>query len=85
MESLTTGANVEVRISRVAKRMPRSAHDVNYALGYVVSGACVLRYDNEAGKGDHRHIDATKTAYALTAPDALVADFWKDMDNWRPK
>jgi len=46
---------------------------------------CVLRYDNEAGKGDHRHVDATETAYAFTTPDRLLADFWKDVDNWRPK
>ena len=43
------------------------------------------RYDNEAGKGNHRHIDATETAYAFTTPDAVLADFWKDVDNWRPK
>lgn len=26
-----------------------------YSLARVADGACVLRYDNEAGKGDHRH------------------------------
>jgi hypothetical protein len=54
-------------------------------LAYVVSGICVLRYDNEAGKGDHRHIGATETTYAFTTPERLLPDFWKDVDKWRPK
>ena len=32
-----------------------SAHNDNYRLAYVVDGVCLLRYDNEPGKGDHRH------------------------------
>jgi len=42
-------------------------------------------YDNETGKGKHRHFGATETACAFATPDALLADFWKDVDNWRPK
>ena len=45
----------------------------------------MLRYDNEAGKGDHRHIGATETAYTFTTPATLLADFWKDVDQWRPE
>jgi hypothetical protein len=33
-----------------------SEHDCKYSLAYVVAGECVIRYDNEAGKGDHRHL-----------------------------
>jgi hypothetical protein len=32
------------------------AHELWYRLALVVGGKCVLRYDNEAGKGDHRHV-----------------------------
>ncbi len=76
---------VELRIWRVPKPVPGSGHDLKYALAYLVSGVCVLRYDNEAGKGDHRHIGATETAYVFTTPVALLADFWKDVDQWRPE
>jgi hypothetical protein len=31
----------------------------------VVDGVCVLRYDNEAGKGDHKHIGTVETAYVF--------------------
>jgi hypothetical protein len=30
---------------------------------HVVAGTCVLRYDNEAGKGDHKHLGAVETLY----------------------
>ncbi len=51
----------------------------------MVAGQCVLRYDNEAGKGDHRHIGAVETPYRFTTPDALLADFWDDVEKWRPE
>jgi len=44
----------------------------------------VLRYDNEAGKGDHRHVGDVETEYRFTTPDQLLADFWRDVDQWRP-
>jgi hypothetical protein len=77
-------AFVELRVWRVPRPVRGSAHDLKCALAYVVDGVCVLRYDNEAGKGDHRHIDGTEAAYTFTTPAALLADFWKDVDEWRP-
>lgn len=62
-----------------------SRHGLKYALAYVVSGVCVVRYDNEAGKGDHRHFGAVETNYQFTTPATLLADFWKDVDQWRPE
>ncbi|KMS53736.1 MULTISPECIES: toxin-antitoxin system TumE family protein [Sphingobium] len=76
---------VELRIWRVPQPVKGSIHDLKYALAYIVDGVCVLRYDNEAGKSDHRHIGESETAYAFTTPAALLADFWKDVDQWRQK
>ena len=45
-------------------------------------GECVLRYDNEVGKGDHRHFGEKESAYAFTTPDKLIADFQKDIARW---
>jgi Family of unknown function (DUF6516) len=56
-----------------------------YALAYVVKGTCVLRYDNEAGKGDHKHVGSIETGYRFTTPAQLLTDFWRDVDEWRPK
>jgi hypothetical protein len=78
-------AFVELRIWRVPAAVPGSAHDYKYALTYVVAGQCVLRYDNEAGKGDHTHIGAIETSYRFTTPDTLLADFWDDVERWSPE
>ncbi len=81
---LKPDAFVELRIWRVPQAVQGSRHTYKYALAYVVAGRCVLRYDNEAGKGDHRHIGTSETPYAFTTPAQLLADFWSDVDRWRP-
>ncbi len=44
-----------------------------------------MRYDNEAGKGDHKHIGEIETNYAFTGLGQLQTDFWDDVDAWRQK
>ncbi|WP_425523050.1 toxin-antitoxin system TumE family protein [Xanthomonas citri] len=45
----------------------------------MVAGTCVLRYDNEAGKGDHKHVGAVERPYNFTTLDQLTDDFWADV------
>lgn len=78
-------AFVELRVWRVPHPVPGSEHEYKYALAYVVKGICVLRYDNEAGKGDHKHVGPIETGYRFTTPAQLLADFWRDVDQWRPE
>lgn len=78
-------AFAELRIWRVPRSVPGSDHDLKYALAYVADGTCVLRYDNETGKGDHRHEGNRETPYRFTTPERLLADFWNDVDRWRPE
>jgi hypothetical protein len=41
-------------------------------------------YDNEAGKGDHRHtLGGTEEPYVFTDPETLVNDFLADVEAWR--
>ncbi|MBW4330248.1 hypothetical protein KY084_05090 [Stakelama sp. CBK3Z-3] len=82
---LAVDAFVEMRIWRVPEPVRGSGHDLKYALAYVVAGVCVLRYDNEAGKGDHRHLGTIETDYTFSTPERLLADFWNDVDQWRPE
>jgi hypothetical protein len=72
----------ELVIWRSPQPVQGSEHLLEYRLAFVVSGVCVLRYDNEAGKGDHRHIGTAETAYAFTTIEQLLADFWADVDAW---
>jgi hypothetical protein len=38
----------------------------------------VLRYDNQYGKGDHRHRGSEETAYCFTTIEQLLEDFDAD-------
>ncbi len=50
----------------INNRVVGSAHSFKYSLAYVIHGMCVLRYDNEAGKGDHLHFDGEESSYHLS-------------------
>ena len=59
-----------------------SAHGYKYRLALVAAGNCVLRYDNEAGKGDHRQERGTLQPYEFACVDRLIADFQADVRRW---
>jgi len=82
---LTANAFAELRVWRTPAPVRGSDHRFKYALVLIVAGVCVLRYDNEAGKGDHRHVGGAETAYAFTTPERLLLDFWNDVERWSPK
>lgn len=58
-------------------------HPYKYRLAYVVDGTCVVRYDNERGKGDHRYVGAGEEPYAFSTPQQLVIDFMTDVKEWK--
>jgi len=74
---------VEMAIWSLPQPLPGSAHGFKYRLAFVVDGECVLRYDNEAGKGDHRHVRGNEQPYAFVSVDQLVDDFWADVTAWK--
>lgn len=80
---LDENAFVEIVIWRVPRAVTGSVHSLKYRLALVVDGQCVLRYDNEAGKGDHRHVGRVESRYAFSDAETLLADFWTDVDAWR--
>ncbi len=75
-------AFAELVLWRLPRPVAGSPHDFKYRLAYVVRGACVLRYDNEVGKGDHRHLGGIESAYVFTTPEQLIADFQRDIERW---
>lgn len=74
---------VELVVWQVSTPLAGSSHGFKYRLALVVKGTCVLRYDNESGKGDHKHLEGVETPYAFRSPAHLLADFWDDVDRWR--
>jgi hypothetical protein len=69
----------EIVVWRVPGPVRGSRHRFKYRLALIRDGTCVLRYDNEAGKGDHRHLGDAQRRYIFTDADFLLADFWQDI------
>ena len=68
---------------RVSSPVPPSTHKLKYRLFYGGPGILEVGYDNERGKGDHRHFQGTETAYLFTTVEKLMADFWADVQTLR--
>lgn len=75
-------AFVDVVIWQIPEPVLPSTHSFKYRLAYVVGNRCVLRYDNERGKGDHRHTETAEEPYSFSTPDRLMADCAADILRW---
>jgi hypothetical protein len=80
---LDARAFVEMVVWQLPRPARGSRHSFKYRLAFVVDEVCVLRYDNESGKGDHRHVGSKEARYSFVDPDTLIADFWRDVERLR--
>ena len=80
--ALSERAFAEMVLWRVPKPVAGSTHRFKYRLAYVVNGTCVVRYDNETGKGDHRHFTTRARPYTFDTPEKLIVDFQADIVRW---
>jgi Family of unknown function (DUF6516) len=74
---------IEVVVWRLPEPLSGSIHGLKYRLAYVVDSECVLRYDNEVGKGDHRHVGTQEMPYVFVSVDRLLDDFLADVAAWK--
>ena len=58
---------------------PQRPHGLKYRLVYVNEGERLVGYDNERGKGDHKHIGEKEQVYVFQSVDQLLEDFWNDV------
>ena len=77
------GAIVEMSIWIVPDPVPGSSHAFKYSLYYGYPGRRVVGYDNERGKGDHRHVGNREESYPFSSVEALIADFLSDVKRAR--
>ena len=80
---VTELAFAELVLWEIPEPLSGSKHKYKYRLAFVVAGVYVLRYDNEAGKGDHRHVKGKELKYHFDSVEKLVADFYEDIKRWR--
>jgi hypothetical protein len=77
------GIIVEMSIWIVPDSVPGSSHAFKYSLYYGYPGRRVVGYDNERGKGDHRHVGDREESYRFSNVEALIADFLSDVKRAR--
>ena len=73
------GFLLRIRIWEIAEPVPPCEHRFKYSCYYGRPGERVVLYDNERGKGDHRHYGAREEAYVFRTIETLMADFLADV------
>jgi hypothetical protein len=79
---LSENSFLEIVIWLLPKPLPGSAHKYKYRLAFVVDNECALRFDNETGKGDHKHVGNIESSYRFVSIKKLVADFEAEVRRW---
>jgi hypothetical protein len=79
---LSERAFAEIVIWQVPRPLAGSRHSYKYRLAHVVDEVCVMRFDNEAGKGDHLHRGKAEERYDFSSVERLLADFFDEVERW---
>lgn len=75
-------------LQRKIWQLPRAdsdrPHGFKYRLYCGKNGQTIVRYDNESGKGDHRHVGVQEleTAYSFVSLVQLLKDFAQDVERF---
>lgn len=77
------GAIREMVIWKLPQADPERPHGLKCRLYYGFPGQSLVRYDNELGKGDHRHYRDTKEKYEFSTVEEMIQDFEADIDRLR--
>ncbi len=73
------GTIIQIRIWSLPTRTPQRPHPIKCSLFYGRPGERIVGYDNESGKGDHRHYRSREEPYAFVSLERLIADFEADV------
>lgn len=75
------GTIVQMIVWQLPSPTPDRPHGFKYRLYCGRHGQCLIRYDNETGKGDHKHVGDLETSYRFSSLQALITDFRTDVRN----
>lgn len=76
---LDDGWIIQMRVWRLPMITGERLHGLKYSLFFGRPGERVIGYDNEAGKGDHRHYRDREEAYVFTSLEQMIRDFQADV------
>ena len=77
------GAIQEMVIWRLPSADAERPHGLKYSLFFGKGGKRIVGYDNERGKGDHRHYGTNEEQYEFTTVEKLMSDFEADVQKHR--
>jgi hypothetical protein len=80
---LPDGFIVEMVIWQLPTSSAERPHGLKYRLYFGRNGQRMVGYDNERGKGDHKHILDVEKSYKFTTAEKLVADFLSDIERFQ--
>ena len=72
----------ETVVWRVPTPVPGSIHLFKYRLFFGKPGERIIGFDNERGKGDHRHIDGKEGPYVFVDVATLLTEFEQEVVEW---
>jgi hypothetical protein len=77
---LEDGCIMELVLWELPVRTKDRPHGYKYRLYFGDNKCnCLVRYDNESGKGDHKHISKKEIAYEFVDRNKLIEDFYHDV------
>jgi len=79
-EEFSGGIIVETVVWELPEATPDRPHSLKYRLYCGRNSVCIVRYDNETGKGDHRHYGMREETYCFTTFSKLAEDFLADVE-----
>ena len=69
---------IEVKIWKLPNTDAERPHGLKYSLYRGQRGRRLVGYDNERGKGDHRHILEREETLVFVSLEQLIEDFYTD-------
>jgi hypothetical protein len=77
---ITDDLIIEMVIWKLPETDNERPHDLKYSLHCCrLDGSLIVRYDNESGKGDHRHYPDREEPYEFVDVETMIADFITDI------
>ena len=83
--TLPDGSIVEMVIWQLPQANAERLHGLKYSLFYGRDGKRIVGYDNELGKGDHKHLGLKESRYRFVSVEKLLADFLSDVETAKGK
>jgi hypothetical protein len=82
-ETRLDGIKVDVVIWQLPAPTQDRPHGLKYRLWAGRDGKTLVRYDNETGKGDHKHVGEAEMehAYRFVSLSQLLTDFLAEVEN----